>query len=319
MLTIGEFSRLGSVSARMLRHYDSVGLLHPAAADPATGYRRYLATQLPELYRIVALRASGLTLGQIASLSARGDAETARAVLHGRAAELEREIAQATLGLRVVRSQLAALDQSAGLADDIVVRTLPVLRVVAVRGPAPGFGPRHMTPLLRPAFGELRSACASAKIVKNGAPFVFYTGHPDQGDLVFHAAFPVADDVDGVAGPAELFELPAVQEAACVARRGPAATAYPRAYADLRHWMEATGYRHPGGRRNIFLKIGTSRPEDELREINLPLERPRSRKPDLTPRPLGGRTRPRRSGRSSGDTRRGAADRARLAGPRERP
>jgi DNA-binding transcriptional MerR regulator len=318
MLTIGEFARLGSVSARMLRHYDSIGLLRPAAVDPATGYRRYLATQLPELYRIVALRASGLTLGEIASLIARGSGEAARAVLQARATELEREIAQATRGLQVVRSQLAALGGSAGLADDIVVRMLPILRVVAVRGPAPGFGPRRMTPLLRPAFDELRSACAGARIVRTGAPFVFYTGRPDAGDLVFHAAFPVADDVDGVAAPAELFELPAVEEAACVARRGPAATMYPGAYGDLRHWMEATGYRHPGGRRNIFLQIGTVRPEDELREINLPLQRSGSRGPDLTPRRLGGHTRSRSSRRGAGGARRGAADRAWFAPAEER-
>lgn len=317
MLTIGEFSRLGSVSARMLRHYDSVGLLRPAAVDPATGYRRYLATQLPDLYRIVALRASGLTLREIASLAAHGG-EEARAVLQARATKLEREIAQAARGLRVVRSQLAALDQSADLADDIVVRMLPILRVVAVRGPAPGFGPRLMTPLLRPAFDELRSACASSKIVKNGAPFVFYTGRPDAGDLTFHAAFPVADNVDCVAAPAELLELPTVQEAACVARRGPAATAYPRAYSDLRHWMEATGYRHPGGRRNIFIQIGTARPEDELREINLPLERFGRRGPELTPRHLGGRARQHSSRRGAPDARRGAADRARFV-PVEQP
>lgn len=30
MLKIGEFSKLSRVSVRMLRHYDDIGLLHPA-------------------------------------------------------------------------------------------------------------------------------------------------------------------------------------------------------------------------------------------------------------------------------------------------
>jgi DNA-binding transcriptional MerR regulator len=39
MYAIGEFARLGRVSVRMLRHYDTVGLLPPAVVDPDTGYR----------------------------------------------------------------------------------------------------------------------------------------------------------------------------------------------------------------------------------------------------------------------------------------
>lgn len=36
MLTIGEFAKLGGVTVRMLRHYDSRGLLSPARTDPFT-------------------------------------------------------------------------------------------------------------------------------------------------------------------------------------------------------------------------------------------------------------------------------------------
>jgi DNA-binding transcriptional MerR regulator len=56
MLTIGEFSRLGSISIRMLRHYDEIGLLAPAQVDAATGYRSHSIAQLRDLNRIVALR-----------------------------------------------------------------------------------------------------------------------------------------------------------------------------------------------------------------------------------------------------------------------
>jgi DNA-binding transcriptional MerR regulator len=43
MLTIGAFARLGGVSVRTLRHYEQVGVLMPAEADPVTGYRYYRA------------------------------------------------------------------------------------------------------------------------------------------------------------------------------------------------------------------------------------------------------------------------------------
>jgi DNA-binding transcriptional MerR regulator len=35
MFTIGDFARHGRVSARMLRHYDAIGLLRPEHTDPS--------------------------------------------------------------------------------------------------------------------------------------------------------------------------------------------------------------------------------------------------------------------------------------------
>ena len=37
--TIGQFSRMTMLSARMLRHYDRIGLLSPGDVDPWNGYR----------------------------------------------------------------------------------------------------------------------------------------------------------------------------------------------------------------------------------------------------------------------------------------
>src|SRR5215467_2653728 len=68
MFTIGDFAKLGRVSIRMLRHYDAIGLLRPAAVDDATGYRFYEAAQLQRLNRIIALKDLGFTLVQVASM-----------------------------------------------------------------------------------------------------------------------------------------------------------------------------------------------------------------------------------------------------------
>jgi DNA-binding transcriptional MerR regulator len=53
MFSIGEFARHGRVSVRMLRHYDSIGLLRPAHVEAASGYRFYEAAQLSDVNRIV--------------------------------------------------------------------------------------------------------------------------------------------------------------------------------------------------------------------------------------------------------------------------
>src|SRR5437016_14577064 len=68
MFSIGDFAGLGRVSVRMLRHYDAIGLLRPAAVDPASGYRYYQADQLRRLNRVVALKDLGFTLEQVRAI-----------------------------------------------------------------------------------------------------------------------------------------------------------------------------------------------------------------------------------------------------------
>ena len=67
MLTIGEFSRLGWVSPRMLRHYDALRLLCPNQIGE-NGYRYYRQEQLSDLVRLQWLKSYGFSLGEIGPL-----------------------------------------------------------------------------------------------------------------------------------------------------------------------------------------------------------------------------------------------------------
>ena len=101
MFKIGEFSRFTRVTVKMLRHYDELGLLAPSFVEPGTGYRYYLADQLPRLNQIIALKDLGFSLEVIAALvdeRTRPDARAARVA--ERRAELERAIADDTARLR---------------------------------------------------------------------------------------------------------------------------------------------------------------------------------------------------------------------------
>lgn len=99
MFTIGDFARYGRVSARMLRHYDAVGLLHPDRTDPSTGYRHYGAAQLARLNRIIALKDLGFTLQQVrAVLDDEVGSEELRGMLRLRRSELEAAMARRLRG-----------------------------------------------------------------------------------------------------------------------------------------------------------------------------------------------------------------------------
>jgi DNA-binding transcriptional MerR regulator len=67
-LTVGQAARLAGVTAKALRHYDRIGLLRPAAVDPATGYRRYEPEQVEQARLIRRLRAMELPLDEIRRL-----------------------------------------------------------------------------------------------------------------------------------------------------------------------------------------------------------------------------------------------------------
>ena len=98
MFSIGEFARLGGVSARTLRHYDEIGLLRPVTVDPNTAYRGYAAAQLGQLNRIMALKELGLSLTQVRRLLDGVTLDELRGMLALRRAQLEQELEQHTGG-----------------------------------------------------------------------------------------------------------------------------------------------------------------------------------------------------------------------------
>ena len=55
-LKISEFAELNNVTAKMLRHYDEIGLLKPSAIDSETGYRSYESEQSHLLHWIIILK-----------------------------------------------------------------------------------------------------------------------------------------------------------------------------------------------------------------------------------------------------------------------
>ncbi|RKS06784.1 DNA-binding transcriptional MerR regulator [Nocardiopsis sp. Huas11] len=63
-MLIGEVARLSGVSSRMLRHYDSLGLVRPTGRT-AGGYREYSAEDVRRIFHVESLRSLGLSLKEI--------------------------------------------------------------------------------------------------------------------------------------------------------------------------------------------------------------------------------------------------------------
>lgn len=65
MYTIGQFSKIGNISTKMLRHYDKIGLIKPTFVNPENQYRYYEKYQVQEILKINKLKKYKFSLDEI--------------------------------------------------------------------------------------------------------------------------------------------------------------------------------------------------------------------------------------------------------------
>ena len=129
MFMIGDFAQLARVSARVLRHYDRIGLLHPVRVDETTGYRYYSATQLADINRIVALRDLGFGLTEIGNLLSEDMSPSElRAMLALKQTQAYAELQAVEQRLRGIDSRIMQLEETAS-SIDLVQKHVPAMTV----------------------------------------------------------------------------------------------------------------------------------------------------------------------------------------------
>ena len=275
MFSIGEFARLGTVSVRTLRHYDEIGLLRPAQVDAESGYRCYSPAQLGQLHRIVALKELGLSLAQVRQLVTGITAEELRGMLVLRRAQLEQEVEACRNQLLEVEARLSYIAREGTMpADDITVKKIPAMGVVAIAGSAPAFGPENIVPVVnrsREQFDQL----AIPELVKVAGPFMIFYEHDEGGGITVYLALPVAEPPAEVPPSARYLDLPEVEVVAAV-RSGRAASIFPMVYHDLTRWADAHGFQTSGAGREIWINEvdDLAEIEQQVFEVQLPFTRP---------------------------------------------
>jgi DNA-binding transcriptional MerR regulator len=247
---IGEFARLGGVSAKMLRAWDEIGLFPPVWVDPVTGYRSYSPAQLPELRRILALRDVGVGLSEIAELVAGG--ADLRAVLARRRTALEHE-------RREVERRLQALDITVDMADNRSAGLDVVLMRVAAE-PVATYAVDPSVDDLGPAFYELE---AYVRDLGRRAPRPPGAIADDRGGHAGERSVEVFVPVSGpvpARGPIDYRRLPAGRVASIIHRGAYGGLSGARTALD--RWVSAAGLLRTGPLRVLYLQFGA---EPELR------------------------------------------------------
>ena len=269
MFGIGEFANVGRVSARMLRHYDGLGLLRPAHVDAVTGYRMYEARQLSRLNRIVALKDLGFTLAQVGLIL---DEKVNTGELYGmlrlRHAELQSQVDADSARLRPVEARIRSIESEGVLpASDVQIKRIPALRVAELTALAPDFEPESIGPVVGPLFSDLEGRVNAAGAAITGAAVAYYDETRD--GILVHAAIPVTVDPGG--HDFAVVDLPGIEQAATILHHGPMDEVMPTGEA-LARWIDDNGYRPLGLLREVYLEVAEDQ-QQWVTELQAPIAR----------------------------------------------
>jgi DNA-binding transcriptional MerR regulator len=258
---IGEFSRLSRLTVTTLRHYDDVGLLPPAAVDPATGYRSYDDEQLPVALRLGVLRSAGVPVPELVELV--HGRRTLADVLARQRERVEAERAEQERRLALL-DELARAPASGLAVEEVEAVELPARTVAVCRRHSTWEGAEQAT---RHALVRLLVTLRRRGIepvLPSGA--LFPVDPEPELTVVTYAGV----DVDAVGADLDVLELAAGPGLRVTHTGGHVLLAY--AYRTLLAAASTRGLVPDGPVREEYLEVRPSEPART--ELFLPVRRP---------------------------------------------
>ena len=278
MYQIGDFSQLGQISVRMLRHYDKLGLLKPGHVDQWTSYRYYTLDQLPRLHRILALKDLGLSLGQIRQLldDPKADQQLLE-MLAERKQAIERQLADEQARLKRVSARLQMIEKiDTPNPYEVVLKSLPEQQLIALRRVVP-----HVTKMdvFRDQMLRVLYKRLDRYGITPGIELAIYhlEGYSDT-DIDMSLAVEVDEEIQIPvnASPVKCIRLPEAPQAASIVYHG-SMWNIPDVVINLYRWIGKNGYTSAGDYREIHLfgreldLFAGENPDDAVFEILVPV------------------------------------------------
>ena len=279
MYKIGDFSRLGQVSVRMLRHYDQLDLLKPENVDYSTGYRSYSIKQLPSLNRILFLKDLGFTLQQVKEMLANNmNIEEMKALLREKQQALEEELNQAKHRFDAVSLRLEQIEnEGKEPLYEVMLKESPPLILASVRKTVPHMS--QMAHYCQSMHQELYSLLKEHHIQHEGPEFTLYHDKEYQEEnmdvemgiclnknFIFEGTLPVNLSVRN---------LPKEKKVASLIYKGPYEGTFSGVLA-LLNWVTLNDWNISGALREIQLSGPTHNDRGEVQtepvtELQIPL------------------------------------------------
>ena len=275
MFSTREFARIGLVSVRMLRHYESAGLLQAQHVDPLTCQRMYDADQLPRLNRILALKDLGFTLAQVRAIL---DAQVSEAELRGmlrlRKTELAARITTDSARLQRVEARLVTIAREGYMpGSEVITKDVEPVRIAALAAIADSYAAETLGRVIRPLQSALTDRMTAAGLSPDGPAMAFYDAIPGTGSdaVTVHAAYPVRGELDH-ADDFTIEDLPGAGPAATMIHHGPM-DEVGMSFEALARWIDAHGYTSAGYVREVYLDCPADAPDEWVTELQMTIEK----------------------------------------------
>jgi DNA-binding transcriptional MerR regulator len=209
-LPIGDFSKMTYLSVKALRRYHDMGLLVPAAVDPATGYRYYEAAQVPAGQVIRRFRDLGMPLEQIKEILDAPDSGVRNELIVAHLRRMEEALEQTQ---RTVASLRSLLEQAHPGPIAVEYRTAPDTWALAITEPV---AMADIEAWWEAVFDELHRIVRSAPSDRRGPDGVLYPSEFFQDGQGEVTAFLHVARQSRPSGRAQLVQIPGAELAVTV-------------------------------------------------------------------------------------------------------
>jgi DNA-binding transcriptional MerR regulator len=245
-LSIGDFSRATHLTVKTLRHYHRIGLLEPAGVDVDTGYRRYVAEQIPAAQVIRRFRGLDMPLEEIKAILTAPDLPARNELITSHLGRLEQELGRTQRAVASLRGLLSP--QPTDACAGIELRSVAAAPAAAVAGVVDA---ADSVAWLQGALGELHATLAAQNMTAagpSGGVFAdeLFTAHRGQATIFIPCGGPIRP-----VGRVESLVVPAA-ELAVITHSGPPAD-IDRAYGTLATYVAQHALGVDGPLREHYL------------------------------------------------------------------
>jgi DNA-binding transcriptional MerR regulator len=249
LLPIGRFSRLCGLTVKALRHYDDIGLLHPARVDETTGYRYYSRAQLADAGAIARLRALDVALEECRRILIEADPEVVRERLREHAARLEARLGETQRSLDELRRLVddpERLRAAAVRLEKVEFKEVAEQPTLAIRSRTT---PEDFDAQISRSINSVADYMSALGAKRAGPPFTITSDPEEDGAFDVVIGWPTAERLPARV-PVESLVLPG-ETVAWAVYRGPYSHLRD-AYRALYEWIDEQGYEVDSDPREIY-------------------------------------------------------------------
>lgn len=273
MLSIGEFSKICGVSAKTLRYYDEIGLIHPDEINPENGYRYYSIKQLKKMIFINRLKSYHFSLEEIKVILEWEEDQSEEklcSVLNRKTREIQEKLNALEYTLKQINEDILNLQKGIPMMSHLdhieveLVETRPMnilyrRQMMSSDDYAAGY---------ETFFSRLYEKIATEKLTLLGKPMTIYHSpeyNPAGNDTEF--AIPIAEPVKGTR------DMPGGLCAKSVLKGS--YSELTSVYAKLMEWIHSKGYELVGSPYEVYVTDPNQAavPEDMVTEVYFPVKK----------------------------------------------